>query len=151
MYRRGGQLMLSRFPVGGRSPQHRSSPDLQPTAGQTNLPRCGCSPPRRGFQALCVPSCVQVTRPKVDRAEGVWREGSRMVAAGGPSPGTREGLAPTTRGDHPDGGDGPIKAIGPRSGWPRKEDYHRTLGYCIPLTHRGLTLVWFHRVPGYSL
>ena len=55
-----------------------------------------------------------MTHPKVGRAVGAWREGGKMVAAGGPSPGTREGLAPTVGGDHPDGGDGPIKPIGAR-------------------------------------
>jgi len=82
-----------------------------------------------------------VTCLKVDHARGAWQEGGKTVIAGGPSPKARKGLAPTVGGDHPDGGDGPVKAIGPESGWPWKGDYRRTLGYCIALTLRGLTLV----------
>ena len=84
---------------------------------------------------------VQVTHLKVGHVGGAWREGGKMVTMGGPSPGAHEGLAPTVGGDHPDGGDGPVKAIGPESGWPWKGDYRRTLGYCITLTLRGLTLM----------
>jgi len=36
-----------------------------------------------------------------------------MVIVGGPSPGMCEGLVPTVGGDRLDGGDGPIKPIGP--------------------------------------
>ena len=55
--------------------------------------------------------------------------------------GAREGLAPTAGGDHPDGGDGPVKAIGPASGWPKEGDYRRNLGICVALFLRDLTLV----------
>ena len=44
-------------------------------------------------------------------------------------------------GDHPDSSSGPVKAIGPRSGWLEKGVYRRTLGHCIVLTLRVLALM----------
>ena len=134
-------LTLKGLLLGGGTPGTALPLTRDPALAQLTRPRLGYHPHDEGVLHRFISSVRlggtlegQLRRRSVTRRSQDDDDG-RILA------GSARRFSAHHGGDHPDSSSGPVKAIGPRSGWLEKGVYRRTLGHYIVLTLRVLALM----------